>query len=121
MDNWKRLDVVNFDTSNGYISIYDRNDRLVQGSCMSFYVEDFELMRFDLQKGVAHCHWNINSAPRLYYPRDWDIDLLVHLACSQLVEHAAVVGKIKKIQVPDREELSSVAAQSKIELLKRLL
>lgn len=109
MRDWPRHQRRVFPLTGGRVEVYRRDDRLQQGVCMSIYVGDRELMRWDLQPGTAHVHHAIRSAPRLYYPRHWPFEQLVELAVDQLAQHPRAVARMASIRRPDAEELAAAA------------
>lgn len=120
MDDWPRHNVQTRPFDGGRLDIYERADRLVTGPCMSLYVGDVEVMRIDLPEqpaGEAHEHWwGMLDRPRLYYPRHWPRDLIMDLACSNIVEHGEAAARLAGLPAPSRADLEAVAEWARLRL-----
>lgn len=119
MRDWPRHNVTTYQLAAARVEVYRRDDKLVQGPAMSLHVGDVELMRWDLQPRVAHVHWAIGGAPRLYLPRGWPLALLAELACDQLVQHTRVVARMAGVPRPDKTGLRTAAAWAMPQIVER--
>lgn len=108
-----RYDLQEFQVVSGavWLAVYRRDDELVRGVCMSLSAGALEVLRWDLQPGIAHVHWAVGRRSRLYMPRDWPAGRLHELACSQLVEHTPVVWRLARApgRRPPRDRLEAAA------------
>jgi hypothetical protein len=113
MDSWPRMAEQRFDLTCGFVTCYRRDDRLVSGPCMSLYVGDVEVMRFDLPTrpaGKCHEHWyGLPGRPRLYYPAKWRHQQCAELALWNLVHSAAAACALVGVATVDRAELRAAA------------
>lgn len=100
------------------LHVYRRDDQLVHGPCMSLYVGEVEVMRFDFPPGAAHEHWSgIPGKPRLYYPRSWSQHRAVELGVWNLVHHAKAACRLAAVDMPDRAVLVEAAEWAREELI----
>lgn len=94
MDIWEKQNIETKESEEARLEVYSRDDRLGSGWCMSLYVKNVEVMRFDLFE-PAHEHWNIEAlnAPRMFYPQlSWQDR--INLATNNLVSHYEVASAL---------------------------
>lgn len=73
------------------LEIYDRDDQLGKGRCVSLYVKRAEVLRFDFFPGREHYHRRRERGqPRHYFPSGLAFHDYVELACTELVADGRV-------------------------------
>lgn len=118
MGNWPRHNVETFPVEGDWsIAVYERDDRLGKGVCMSVHHGDAEIMRFDLFD-PAHEHWAVLDSPRMYYPKRMTRRQYIEIAVNNL-RHVDLPARLRGLTAPSREAIRAVQRPVKRALVMR--